>query len=45
MKKYTKPEVTVAVMKNTDVITLSGGIVTSAFDAKKTGKGYTEITF
>jgi hypothetical protein len=43
MKEYTKPEIKVSEIVNTDVITLSGGIVKGNFN--KTGKGYSEVTF
>ena len=43
MKTYTKPEITVTAVKNTDVITISGGIVTSKFT--KSTQGYQEINF
>ena len=42
MKTYTKPEITVSVISNTDAILVSGGIVTSKF---KTDKGYSEVKF
>ncbi len=43
MKTYTKPELTVTAISNTDVITKSGGVVTSKFPG--TTKGYTEVKF
>ena len=42
MKEYTKPEITVIQISNTDVVTLSGGIVKSKFSDSK---GYSEIKF
>ena len=46
MKTYTKPEITVSVISSTEsVLATSGGIVVSKFDAKKSGKGYSEVTF
>lgn len=40
MKKYTKPEVEILVLTNTDVVTASGGINVAKFSNTK---GYTEI--
>ena len=40
MKTYTKPEITVSVIRNTDSILVSGGIVTTKFQKDK---GYSEV--
>ncbi len=44
MKIYTKPEVTVTVIKNKDdILVVSGGLAAGKFT--KSTKGYTEIKF
>ena len=43
MKTYTKPEITVSVIRNTDsILVVSGGIVTTKFQKDK---GYSEVNF